>query len=504
MAAHQPTFAFKGKVEEDKVANVDTLSETCDHQVMRLHFASDRNSLTNQFAPILSLPNELLSAIFQQGHLHSQKSPPIEIVMSHLNRRFRAVAMYTRLLWAKIEIFSSTPFDKVHAYLHRSGRTAFDLSFNIDTKHCCPRYSLDPTSAALLFTDAEWGTIMSHMTRCRRFSARFDSDSCIILHDMVDRLREVNAPLLRSFQIESLYWVDEQYLEPHRKILNGGAPSLTTVKVKGWGLHYCLPPLTIVTSLTLLPASLLTTWADLRDILSGNLALTCLVIGDIFVQYLPDGFESAIILPSLKFLRIFVNDRGGAPYVDDVLLAISSAVLECIFIDNAIEVDLTNIPEAYPQLAMSGRFPCLQHIIISLFGGLDVSQEGWTTLFTVFPSITRFSLRSNDEAVQSESLIALLGHHTADSISPMVLILPNLHTLTFGKISKDAVPSLCDLVSTREAAGRPLRLLHLPAYILHDEALGDSLSRLRERVEVQEYQADEIEVDGAQSWDGGQ
>ena len=497
MATRQPTFAFEGKIGEERAANVDILSETRDQQVM-LHLASDRNSLTNQFAPILSLPNELLSAIFQQGHLHSQKSPPIEIVMSHLNRRFRAVAMYTRLLWAKIDISSSTPFDKVYAYLHRSGRTAFDLSFNIDTKYGCPRYSLDPTSAALLFTDAEWGTIMSHMTRCRQFSARFDSDSSIILHDMVDRLREVNAPLLQTFQIESLYWVDEQYLEPHRKILNGGAPSLTTVKMKGWGLHYCLPPLTVVTSLTLLPASLLTTWADLRDILSGSLALTCLVIGDIFVQYLPDGFESAIILPSLKFLRIFVNDRNGAPYVDDVLLAISSAVLECLFIDNAIEVDLTNLPVAYPQLTKSGRFPCLQYLIISLFGGLDVSQEAWTTLFTVFPSITRFSLRSNDEVVRPESLIALLGRHTADSI------LPNLHTLTFGKISKDAVSSLCDLVSTREAAGRPLRSLHLPAYILHDDALGDSLSRLRERVELQEYQADDIEVDGAQIWNGDQ
>jgi hypothetical protein len=71
------------------------------------------------------------------------------------------------------------------------------------------------------------------------------------------------------------------------------------------------------------------------------------------------------------------------------------------------------------------------------------------------------------------------------------LILPGLDTLSCNKICATTVTSLCDFVSTREAAGHRLRSLYLPANIVHDEALADSLSHLRKGVEVR-YRPDDI------------
>jgi hypothetical protein len=502
-STQKPTFALENKIED---AHLDILQNTRDLEVVRLHLRSERKSLKHQIHSLSSLPNELLSAVFEHGHLLSRSSPPIEIVLSQINRRFRAVAINTRMLWTRIEISLTTPFEKVLSYLQRSGSFALDLSFNIRI-NSSPHSEYESESGAPLYiyADVQWETIMSHMTRCRQLSARFDRNSTMVLHHMVTSLRAVNVPLLQSLQIESPYEIAHDY-EPgvYEHIFTGGAPSLTTVRIEGWGLHFCIPPLTAVTSLTILSASQMMLWSDLRDILSGNLALTCLVVGDVFGEYLPSELESSIILPSLRYLRIFVNDRDGTPFIDDVLLAISAPALACLFIDHVIQADLVNLPESYPQLRNPNRFPCLRRLIVSLLSGQEVSQPTWITFFNVFPHVTHFSLRSDtDEVVRSDPFIALLALSVDGPVSwarPLIPV-PELHTLAFHKISLNAASSLCDLVSTRAVAGRPLTSLLLPASILHDETFADSLDRLQALVDVGEYQGDEKQVEGAGIWD---
>src|SRR5882762_9276347 len=91
--------------------------------------------------------------------------------ISILVQRFRDVAMSTRLLWTRIEISFGTPFEKVIAYLQRSKMSPFDLCFDIDTNLASPSNSQLELDSQL-YTIAEWGIIMSYMTRCRSFSAR--------------------------------------------------------------------------------------------------------------------------------------------------------------------------------------------------------------------------------------------------------------------------------------------------------------------------------------------
>ena len=489
MSNHRPIIASEGGNPsiEGKAGHFDLQQETCNREATQVQ--RDGKPLENRVIPISSLPNELLSSIFEHGQLHSmsRENLPFEILVSHLNRRLRAVAIRTRLLWVKIDISLTTPFDKVMAYLQRSGTFTIDLSVNIDTQPH-PDSEHNARSAALLYTCAGWAIVMSEMIRCRRFYARFGENHSRSLQDMIGSLHAVKAPHLEYFRIESLCQSSQHDTGPHRKILNGGAPSLKTILIDGWGLHQCLPPLTVITSLTLFPASYLMLWSDLREILSGNLTLTFLTIGDIFAEPLFNDFESGIFLPSLQTLRIFINEMNGSPFIDDVLMAISAPRLKCLLLDHVIEVDLVNTPQSYPQLQDTERFPNLRHLIICLNREQKVSQESWSTFFSVFPHITHFTLQSQaDEVIWTEPLTTTLA---VCLMGP--LILPSLDTLSFNKICATTVTSLCHLVTMREAAGHRLRSLYLPATIVHDGTLTDSIGHLRRWVEVKEFRLDDI------------
>ena len=119
MSNHHPIIASEGGnlSIEGKVGHFNLQQETCNRKATQVQ--RDRNPLENRVIPISSLPNELLSSIFEHDQLHSmsQESLPFEILASHLNHRLRAVAIRTRLLWVKIDISLTTPSDKVMAYL---------------------------------------------------------------------------------------------------------------------------------------------------------------------------------------------------------------------------------------------------------------------------------------------------------------------------------------------------------------------------------------------------
>ena len=404
--------------------------------------------------------------------------------------------MNTRLLWARIKVSFRTPFDKVTAYLQRSSPSPFDLYIDIDTDLGSGSDSqLDPD--VHLYTSSEWETIMSYMTRCHRLFARCNKPQ--VVNDMINRLHIVNAPLLRSLQIEGSDGGIELHMGPYRKIIDSGAPALTAVRLVGLELDRCLPPLTGVTSLDLLQATWGMAWSDLRDILGGCLSLTHLVIGDIFAEDIPDNFESTIILPILRSLGISADDYDGAPHIEQILLAISAPLLESLIIEDIFEQDLVDIS----QLQNSDCFPCLRSV--SLLTGGQIGRQSWTSFCSVFPRITHFTLGLGSygyENVGAETLITALAYTPAESASPTLpLMLPELNTLSFIRISVRAAMLLCDLVPKWHAAGRPLRSLQFPRIIFCDGAFASSLDRLRALIEVKEYQSDGDQVEeGIWNW----
>jgi hypothetical protein len=477
---------FDGRIAETKATHAYFLSTTRGLEGRLRSLERQRNSLKNQIATISFLPNELLGMIFEWCCLPSPSLQigPIEIVLSHVNQRFRDVAVNTGLLWAKIEVLFRTPLDKVVAYLQRSRTCPFDFHLDIDMDGDSWSDSKSVPDA-LLYTTAEWATIMSHMTRCRRLSVRC-SDSDLVV-GIINHLQMIRAPLLQSIRIEysNGHFGTEPSRGAYRKIIEGGAPVLTTVRIVGLGLTECLPPLTTITSLTLQRANWWITWSDLRAILTGCLALTHFVIGDIFSDNIPDNFESSIVLTSLQSLHIWLDDYSDDPHVDQILLAISAPVLNSLFISSVIDQDLVDVS----QIRNSDRFPRLRCLGVSPLSGEEISQESWTLFCSVFPRITHFILRSDGYGAQP--LIMALGYSPSDSASSTVpFIMPELHTLSFDHVSVHTARSICDLVSLWNAAGRPLKSLELPMSILNDEALVEPVNNLRGLIEVRELQLD--------------
>lgn len=492
---------LENRIEKAKAAHAYLSRKTRDLAKLSRNLQSECNTLKNQLAPVLSLPDELLGVIFEalsSDIILMSDSPPIQISLSHVSRRFRHIAMSTRRLWTRIEVSLYTPFDMIISYLQRSRSFPFDLRFDIDANQGSDSSSdSEFESDVSLYTDAEWKTIMSYMIYCRRFSAR--SNDPIVITDIIDRLHTVKAPLLQSFQI-GCYDVNvdiRHYLASRRNIIDGGAPALTFIRIDGWSLYQCLPPLSRVTSLTLLGALQLMQWIDFRNMVGNHLALTRLVIGSIFSDpYIPQYFESTIVLSSLKSLHIYIDDNAIA---DQILLAISASALEFLTLGNVIEQDLMNIFE-HPQLRNPDRFPYLRYLNISLsYDGPPIGREAWTSFCSLFPCITHFTVRlCADEPCTLEPFMVALGFSIM-APSPGPHILPKLHTLSFyQKKSQKNIVMLRNLVSNRAAAGQPLSLLQLPTAILHDEDFANSLIWLREHVEVREYQAEALEGD-----DGG-
>jgi hypothetical protein len=339
-AINSSILLIESRIDKAKAAHADLSQKICDLEELQRELHRERNSLKNQITPISSLPNEILGIIFEAlAFTVSPKMPPTEIILSHVSQRFRNIATNTHLLWTQINVSNCTPFDMVNAYLRRSGLSSFNLRFIINYGRCRPgRAEFDS-----LYSDVEWQTILSYMHRCRRFSAQ--SCGYYIMASLINRLREVKAPLLRSFRLEFENQSMESVLAYKTKILDGDTPTLTSVRIDGWSLLECLPPLTSVTSLTLLRPVQLMKWRDFRDIVGGHQALTHLVIGDIFYhRRMPTGFESSISLPSLKSLRIYLQDERHI-HADQMLLSISAPVLEFLQLDDICNSDLVAIPD---------------------------------------------------------------------------------------------------------------------------------------------------------------
>jgi hypothetical protein len=334
--------ALESRIEGTEAAHVYLCRKARDLEILLLQLKRERNALKNQVAPVSSLPNELLVAVFEVLAFDaSLRHPHIEIVLSHVNRRFRNIAIDTRMLWTLVTISRYTQFDMVITYLQRSGLSPFELRF--DVGGCSDSDSTlgsEIDDDVCLYSESEWKEIMSHIPRCRLFSAR--AVDPIFIYELTERLRAVKAPLLRSFRLECTSPYAEPYPASHFSIIDGGAPALTSVWMNGWGLYQCLPPLANVTSLTLLQATQWMSWGEFRNIIGGCLALMYLVAGEIFEEEdggLPNGFESTIVLPSLKSLYICVSESATC----DVLVAVSAPRLEFLTLDQIQLGDVVQI-----------------------------------------------------------------------------------------------------------------------------------------------------------------
>jgi hypothetical protein len=184
----------------------------------------------------------------------------VELLLSQININWRAVALHTPLLWARLRVMLQTPTEQLATYLLRSGAMSLNIHIDLGVENQCGRSIADLPHF-----------LLPHVHRWHYLS--LFSQSKRGLSAFLEQISTVNASQLQVFRIDQGFHTMHDHLQPpitHR-ILTLGAPILALIHLRAVSLHYCLPPLTQITSIHLyqLPRNMRPTFGEMHSVLSG-------------------------------------------------------------------------------------------------------------------------------------------------------------------------------------------------------------------------------------------
>lgn len=416
----------------------------------------ESNHIQEEFSYISSLPTELLTAIFEAG-ADSSVSPPFEILVSHISKRWRHVAINMPGLWTKVIVtFRPHGFDVASLYLKRSKLSALNLFVNLRKAYTAE----DVTSVCQL--------IIPHIRRWNRIHIVCFQPSMLNL--FLASLPSA-APLLRCMKIHCRLY-NANYTA--QRIFVDGAPSLTCLLLKGVMLKQHCPPLTAITSLRIYEPSFTDTLYQMQTELS---ALTHLVIHQPFRSFVTPTARM-IELPLLRSLHA----RIGTLEFDYLVTKLSVPLLEFLLLE--VPGDWNTEISAFDATSVPPRFPSLRSLTIRPSRCRCVHKpcpwllpSPWRLYMLAFPTVQHFTLLFHD-------MRGLLGAMKCPPQSPTSSFWPGLHTLTLIHRTKRPNISLVrSTISARIASGHPIKKLQLSDSTI--ATLSDDLNWLREQVEVE-------------------
>jgi hypothetical protein len=446
---------------------------------------SEYNGIKNECAPIASLPNELLATIIEMGYHLSEVeglSRTFEVAVSHVTRHWRAIAINTPRIWAKIQrLPAQTSLNSTIIYLQRSKAVPLDLSIDI-----CE--GADGHNHVTSFIQL----INAHVHRWRRLWVRskFWMDHRIF----VEGMPTASAPLLQSIDI-CLENPPSAGTGAARIIFADGAPSLTSVVVKGVGKFCWLPPLRGVTNLCLdnidVDRAIWTEFRILHDMFRCMSSLTRLVVNGDIAQSWPPGMT--IDLVSLRVLDVRADpDREDAAQVSGLLLAISAPSLQSLTLRGVVDDDFPG----FIQSTLSGppKFQTLRSLVLDLESALNVPCL--RDLFRALPTVTEFTYAGP----RCPCFFPLLQETVEVAGSSAAVIFPNLHTISFRPTSAQ-IALARDVIAARIDMRHPIRSLRVPRKLLVERLMSDRWQWLRDQVQLEEF-TDCSETQFISTWDG--
>lgn len=401
-------------------------------------------------ASIESLPNEVLSLIFEAGYILSPLPlRQFETLISQVTRRWRNVACKTPLLWTRCHI----PLDKTWyeemtlVYLHRSG--ALPLNIRVDLAYMVSKHEISEISHILC----------QHIHRWQRI--QIISDTQAELHKFLGPLALLEAPILESIQLslgDNSYTIqneDESDLHSWtRKIF--AAPCLRSVRMNGVGFHDFLPPLSALSKLHLHQYStnqvgMLT---GQKSFLNKLTNLTHLVVdGDIFYEDPSLNQDNDIELPLLRYLRIRASWDDASVLVPRFLHALSAPVLEALSLETVISSEIGHLLRLTSGVP---KFPSLRSLALFPYQELHLSESLLHQASTAFPSIVRFVCPLSSDGIQ------FLGRST--TTAPGSVLWSKLETLSLidrYELGKSMASEILEMLSARMCFDKPLHRLQL-------------------------------------------
>lgn len=429
------------------------------------------NALYNGTAAVSSLPDEILSTIFETGHRLQASKDHFELLASHVTRHWRAVALATPEIWAKIQRANyQQELDPIAAYLRRSKTVAFDLTINIG--RVCTYYA-DEYKEELIeeFDDMApfCNLIAAHMGRCRRLF--ISPDNAWDLVRVLDFFSSSAAPILKSLHVSPSKDQSIVYDRSHQ-IFAAGAPRLNTVYLASATLRACHPPLETVTALHL-KGCMKNEFRWLHDTFSGMPRLTHLELHCV-ASSSPWPPETEIHLPTLRALRIVVLDIGDQ--LPGILAPINAPSLEVLSLDRLVFFD-PRLDQFFESLALSGppKFPVLRQLMLSL-----IDPPNMRNFALAFPSVTHLTIHR----FHDNSSVFWQFSRNQDS----GVYWPDLHTLAIPDAYEPIVP-VWEFLLERIHMGHPVQNLLLGLqWRLRDLGISAWEERLRDHTRVEVYE----------------
>ncbi|KZP24123.1 hypothetical protein FIBSPDRAFT_930091 [Athelia psychrophila] len=418
-------------------------------------------------ATISSLPDELLSTIFEVGRASSTYKSHFEILVSHVTQRWRNIALHTPRIWSTIRRAAyQDDLEPFEVYLQRSGCVPIDLRVEISFW----RSDENMSSFSTLFRN--------HTARWRRLSVSSET-----VHDVVALLDcIISLPnVLESIHIECEVCDGELgEAPPSGHMLAGALHCLTTLSTD-LTIPYFLTPSKTITHLRIA-----------FDI-------------DYHHWRIPStSITAALSAMSLEYLHVTISS-----YVDFESTAQSSQILQLPTLQSLF-VESGNCENAYrfsstvdaPLLhtlafrthykhhgvpSMSGAgFGSLRNLKLVTIERNGGFQADWLSHFASnFPDITR---------LQVDDTYGLLRIMTGQSYAtPNIANWPNLHTLSITSSAALEVDSIKEILSARWMMDLPVRKL-----MLHKRYVQDAVDHgLSEHAEVEEFLP---EISPVQDW----
>lgn len=372
-----------------------------------------------------------------------------ELLISHVSKYWRAVAIGTPSLWTHIHLHVKQSVDLVNLYLTRSRGLPLVIVFR--QHFVC---GIHPRQAYAADYSRITGTILNHMHVCRCLEIRTN----VLVPELLDGLGRSRAPLLEEI---ILHHPRGGMWEP--TFSSSSFPQLMHLELGELISISATMPINTLTSLTLsgLPAFGLPA-ATFLTLLSGLQSLSRLALLDEVVDFDRSRMIDAVEMPSLRSLMLGPGPDISRVYLTGLMETVITPALEELVLDftnvsspREIQLFLRHLKREAP------RFLSLRHVTInSPFEGFDIASA----LVHTAPNIEGLSV----SRYNVDSVLMYLAHDARRDA------FPKLRTLHFDSphFDWDVVLSF---LQRRKQLGRPLRCLKFKGF---GGAKGEVLDKL--------------------------
>jgi hypothetical protein len=434
---------------------------------------SEEAEITNLSAPVSSLPNEILGEIFRyMKDSYRVNNIPDVVVVSHVTRHWRNVALSNPSLWDTIRVNASNPsMDLPIAFLARSKPCTLDITFAVPDD--APMSSLRMVSE-----------LIPHFGHIRRLVIE-SGDNEHVVQQLVESLMDFHAASLEHLEIslelgnsqDSALWRERAH------IFSSCAPLLSSVALKGISLQCCQPPLGAITHLSLDSdgdGTMLMSYDYFCDALSACSSLIWLELRGRLFAFTSSNTAIRIEIPSLICFAVgYPIHYRQDHYIRSIFETISAPALQTLSLNYMhrqtlqVAVDFVQSHQLYPMLEhLRLEEPAVECITVDF-----IRATG---------SVTHLTLIYVGGIPRKMAALAPLLRHKHPPATPADALWPRLHTLTVFVFDE---VFLRDLITTRIAIGTPLVTLRIESS--EYEALRpDQIEWCRARVKVESVDFD--------------